>query len=86
MKAVKLSELPDEVRLFFEGIQSGDVVTVEDEQGRSRFSIAALFRASDEERAAALSRLRQLQEKTRQAMQASGVTEEDVDRVLQEDD
>lgn len=85
-KNLKISELNEPVRILLDQMQADDIVTLEDEQGRARFIIAPVVRASPAERAAALSRLRHLQEETRQSMQGQGVSEEDVDRLLQEDD
>lgn len=85
MKTMKLTELSDDVRSFLDQAQEGDGVRVEDETGQARYSIAPYHQETAEERSAAQERLRQLQRKTRRAMDEQGVTEEDIDRVLQED-
>jgi hypothetical protein len=85
MKTVKLTELSEDVRSFLGEAGKGDGVMVEDETGQARYSIAPYHRSTADERAAALERLRRLQNETRLAMEEQGVTEEDIDRLLQED-
>ena len=85
MKSVKLAELSDDVRSFLSQAGEGGGVMVEDETGRARYSVAPYHQPTSEERAAALKWLEQTQRKSRQAMEAQGVTEDDLDRVLQED-
>ncbi len=86
MKKVRLTDLNESVRSFFEQIRGNEIVTLVDQNGNARFSIAPFLRASEQERNAALERLERLQEKTRQAMDSQGIGEADIDRALQEDD
>ena len=85
MKSVKLTELTDDVRSFLSQAGEGGGVMAEDETGQARYSVAPYHQSTAEERAAALKWLERTQHKSRQAMEAQGVTEDDLDRLLQED-
>jgi isopentenyl diphosphate isomerase/L-lactate dehydrogenase-like FMN-dependent dehydrogenase len=48
--------------------------------------VTPYYRANDQERAAAWQRLEALQQEVGRRMVEKGITEDDIDRVLQEDD
>ncbi|MGH7202172.1 MAG: hypothetical protein ACREJB_16325 [Planctomycetaceae bacterium] len=83
---MRLTELSEDVRAFLDQARQGNGVTVEDETGQARYSIAPCHQPTVQERSEAMKRLQQLQQQTRRAMVERGVTEEEVDRLLQEDD
>ena len=85
-KRLRENEVSDPVRTFLDqAFESGGVI-IEDEQGAVRGSVVPYFEAPPAERQAALRRLQKLQERTRAAMDEQGVAEDDIDRLLQEDD
>ena len=59
---------------------------VEDEKGQLQCGITPYFEASPMEKRRAQEDLERIWEKTSQAMEETGVTEEDIDRDLQADD
>ena len=86
MKKIRLNDLSEAVRSFFSQASGEEGVMIEDETGRARYGVVPYREASVEEKQQADEALRRLQEKTGQAMREQGVTEEDIDRALQEDD
>ena len=56
-----------------------------DDNGQLQFGVTSYYRANVEDRAEAWRRLEELQEKVGRSMAEQGVTEENIDRVLQED-
>lgn len=86
MDTVRLNEVSDDVRTFLNRAFSGGGVLVEDESGRARGGVLPYFEASDEEKRLAWQGMERLQQKVAAAMKRQGVTEDDIDRVLQEDD
>jgi hypothetical protein len=85
MDRVKLSELSDVVRAWLNEIRQGDGVVIEDDAGQGRYSVAPFHQATADERQAALQHLGRLQAQTRQGMDEQGVTEDDIDQLLQKD-
>lgn len=85
MNRIRLSELSDAVRAWLNEIRKGDGIVIEDDAGQGRYSVAPFHQATADERHAALQRLGRLQVQTRQGMDEQGVTEDDVDRLLQKD-
>lgn len=86
MKKIRLSEVGEAVRLFVsQALQSGGV-EIEDDAGQLRGTVVPYRDPTPEERQRAHSELQQLWAKTGPAMQEAGVTEEDIDRDLQQDD
>lgn len=77
-----LKDLSDDVRSFLD--DSDSPIEVIDEAGEVRYVVYR--RPTDVEKTAALDRLRAIQKKTHDAMTSQGITEDDIDRVLQEND
>ena len=86
MKRVRLNELDKTVRAFLDQVKGGESIMVEDENGQLQCGITPYFRASREEREQAWRDIEALQDKVAQSMKEKGITEEDVDKLLQEDE
>jgi hypothetical protein len=86
MDTIRLNEVSDDVRAFLDRAFATDGVIVEDDDGRARGGIVPYFEATDEEKRRAWEGLKRLQQNVAASMQRQGIAEEDVDRLLQEDD
>ena len=86
MKKLKLADLNEAVRSFVTGIGEGESVLVEDETGRARYGVIPFREAPPEEQEAAWQDIQDIQREAGDRMRARGQTEEDLDRILQEDD
>jgi hypothetical protein len=86
MKKIKFSELSEPVRSFLEQVNGDESIMVEDDDGTLRCGITPYVDATPEEKRRAQAALERLWERTGRAMQDVGVTEEDIDRDLQEGD
>lgn len=86
MRKVSIADLSEAVRSFLSEVIESDGVVIEDEAGRPRCGVIPYREASPEEVERANASLERLRRKAGQAMQQQGVSEEDVDRVLQEDE
>jgi hypothetical protein len=86
MKRIQLAEVSEAVRMFVtQALQSGGV-EIEDENGRLRGTFVPYRDPTPDQRRRAQAKLEELWETTRRAMQEAGVTEEDIDRELQDED
>ena len=86
MKKVPLKDLSEDVqRLIADAEQAGGLV-VEDEQGQTRSRVYAYPEPTVAERQAAWDRLRDFQGKVQQSFDDQGVSEADLDQLLQEDE
>lgn len=85
-KRIRENEMSEAVRAFLKEAFEGGGVVIEDESGRTRGGVVPFVEASEEERERAWQWIEQLQGRVGESMRRQGVTEEDVDRVLQEDD
>lgn len=86
MRKIALQKLSKDVRSFLSRVRPGQAIVVEDENGRAKYGVIPFEGPSPAEQAKAWKELRQLQRECRQAMEAQGITEDDVMRVLLEDD
>jgi antitoxin (DNA-binding transcriptional repressor) of toxin-antitoxin stability system len=86
MNRVRLSELSEPVRAFLERVRGGESIIVEDDQGQLQCGITPYAEASEQEKQRAMAAMEQLWQHTAKSMAEQGITEEDIDRVLQEDD
>ena len=82
----RLSDLSEAVRSFLTEAFQGDGIIVEDDTGRPQYSVSTFRYPTEEEERRADAGLDQLRKHTEAAMKKAGVTEDDIDRVLQEDD
>jgi hypothetical protein len=86
MNTVRLTEVSEAVRVFLNQVLQGDGAVIEDEAGRTRGQFVPYRDPTPNEERRANESLKRLHEKTTEAMARHGVTEEDIDRDLQEDD
>jgi hypothetical protein len=86
MKKVRFSELSKQVQQFLEAVKSCGSIAVVDDDDQLQCGVTPYYRANDQERAAAWQRLELLQQEVGRRMAEKGITEDDIDRVLQEDD
>lgn len=86
MQKIRLSELNEAVRTFLARVQNGETIIVLDDAGELQCGITPYVEASPAEKQQAMASMERLWAKTERAMADAGVTEADIDRVLQEDD
>ena len=86
MKSVKLTELSEAVRSFLREAFEGGGVVIEDDSGSSHGGVFPYTRASAEEQAESWGRLQALQKRVGDRLRKQGKTEEELDRILQEDE
>jgi hypothetical protein len=86
METVRLNDVSEEVRAFLDRAFGTGGVLVADAAGRACGGVLPYFEVTDEQKRSAWQSLERLQEKVAASMQRQGVTEDDVDRVLQEDE
>jgi hypothetical protein len=86
MRTVRLDELSESVRKVLAATGEDESVVIEDENGRARYGVIPYRRPTDEQKQRAWEKLRKLQDKVARSMEEQGVTEDDVMRVILEDD
>ena len=96
MKTISINDLSEPVKDFLEQATDSEGLSIKDETGRLRFGVVLYLpstlqdRASrtptSEDRAKGLAILADIHQKVGERMRELGITEEDVDRALQEDD
>jgi hypothetical protein len=86
IRKVALQELGKDVRSFLSQTQDGEGIVVEDEMGRALYGIIPYTEATAQEKKEAWKRIKRLQRKAGKAMKAQRISEEDVERLLLEDD
>lgn len=86
MKTIRLNQLSEDARQLLTDAEQGGGLVVEDEGGQARRRVYAYKEPSDAERRAARERMRGFQEKVQQSFDEQGVTEDDLDQLLQADD
>ena len=85
MKKVRLNDLGEPFQKAV-AEAGGEPLVIEDDQGEARYSVHRIGKPTEQQKAAALQGLRKLQEKSDAAMKKHGKTEDDVMRVILEDD
>jgi len=83
---VKLADLSDDVQSFLGQAGEEGGILVEDEEGNPCCSVAGFRRPTPEQRRKALESLAEIQRNVRLQMEADGRTEDEIDRILQEDE
>jgi hypothetical protein len=83
MVRIRFSELDDTVKKFLDRTQQGETIVVEDDNGTVRCGITPYVQASPSEREAALASLARLQQRAAQGIAEYGVTEDQIDKELQ---
>jgi hypothetical protein len=86
MRTVRLDELSESVRKVLAATGEDESVVIEDENGRARYGVIPYRRPTDEQKQRAWEKLRKLQDKVARSMEEQGVTEDDVMRVILEDE
>ena len=86
MQKITLDELSEPVRLFLSQVPKTGGVIVEDGGGRVCFGVIPYQEAPASEQAAARARLAELQQRVGQQFQAQGKSEEELDRILEDDE
>jgi hypothetical protein len=84
--SVKLADLSDDVQSFLGQANEEGGILVEDDEGNPCFSVAGFRRPTPEQRRKALEELAEIQRNVRLQMEADGRTEEELDRIIQEDE
>ena len=84
MKKVQLTELSEDAQQLLADAEQGGLV-VEDEGGKAR-RVYAYTEPTNAERAVAWDRLKAFQKKVQESFDEQGIAEDDLDRLLQEDD
>jgi hypothetical protein len=84
VQKVRISELGDAVRAFLGRAVEGQIIVVEDEGGRAAYSVVPVLQPSPKQQQEAWQDILQLQQQVGRSMAARGATEEDIDRILQE--
>jgi hypothetical protein len=68
------------------GDAAGEPVVIEDDQGEARYSVHRVGKPTEQQKEQALEDLRKLQEKSDASMKKHGKSEDDLMRVILEDD
>jgi hypothetical protein len=84
-RTIRLTELDDDVREFLTSALAEGGLVFQLPDGRRCGALVPWTEAMAEEREAARERLREIARRTRERMEADGRTEEELDRILQED-
>ncbi len=85
MKKILRTELSEDARKLLADAEQGGGLVIEDERGQTS-RVYAYPEPTTEERAAALDSIKSFQDKVQQSFDKQGVTEDDLDKSLQEDD
>jgi len=83
MKKIRLNDLGEP---FQKAVADGEPLVVEDDQGEARYSVHRIGKPTEQQKEEALRGLRKLQEKADASMKKHGKTEDDLMRVILEDD
>jgi hypothetical protein len=86
MRKIRLNELNEAVRSFLAQVVADDTLVIEDESGQPLGSFIPHRESTAAEKQQAQQSLEHLRQKTGQAMKKHGVTEDDIIRVILEDD
>jgi hypothetical protein len=86
MQKLRLNDLSDPVRDFLAPASKGEVIVVEDEAGSVTYSVIPVVHPSSEQKRQAWNRILRLQQKVGESMRRQGVSEDDIDRVLRDEE
>ncbi|HVA50368.1 MAG TPA: hypothetical protein VNH11_28700 [Pirellulales bacterium] len=86
MQKISMDQLSEPVRLFLSQVPKTGGVLVEDERGRVCFGVIPYQEAPASEQQAARVRLATLQQRVGERLQAQGKSQEELDRLLQDDE
>lgn len=85
-KTIQLAELSESIRTFFDRIDPKDEIVVEDGPGQRSYTVLASSDPPEARRIRARKELAEIQRRVGESMRRQGVTEEDLDRAIQEND
>jgi len=85
MESISLTELGESVRSFLERADRQRGIVIKAEDGTARFSVYTHRPPTPEERDRAWKALEPVQRAAEESMRARGLTEADLDRLLQEE-
>ncbi len=85
-KTIRLAELSEPIRSFFDQIDPRDELVVEGGPGQRSYTVLAAHDSMEARRARARKKLAEIQRRVGESMQRQGLTEEDLDRAIQADD
>jgi hypothetical protein len=86
VQKVLWQDLSPDVRAFLAQVKGGTRVLVSGADGQPQFGVVGLQVASPRQRAAAQKRLDRIRRKTGAMMKRTGKTDDELDRILQEED
>ena len=86
MQRITISQLSEPVRLFLAKVRQGQGIVVEDESGKAQYGIIPYTEATSAEKTSAWKNLQRLQQEKGKAMSEAGVTEEEIEKSILEDD
>jgi len=86
MEKVAFRQLSEPVQAFPARVRVGQGIVVEDEAGRARYAVVEYVEASPAAQEEAWQKLRQLQQKTKQAIEEQGGAVDEVERLILADD
>ncbi len=85
MKKVRLNDLGEPFRKAV-AEAGGEPIIIEDDDGQARFGVVPYRKPSDQQKQLAWEKLKEYQRRAEASMKKHGVTEDDVMRVILEDD
>ena len=85
MKKIRLKDLGEPFQKAV-GDAAGEPFVIEDDQGEARYSVHRIGKPTEQQKEEALQGLRKLQERADASMKKHGKTEDDLMRVILEDD
>ena len=85
MKKIRMNDLGEPFQKAV-GDAAGEPLVIEDDQGEARYSVHRIGKPTEQQKAEALQGLGKLQEKADASMKKHGKTEDDLMRVILEDD
>jgi hypothetical protein len=85
MKKVRLNDLGEPFQKAV-AEAAGEPIVIEDDQGEARYGVVPYRKPSDQQKQQAWEKLKEYQRRAAASMKKHGVTEDDVMRVILEDD
>ncbi len=86
MKKILLNDLSEAARNVLAGVGKDESIVIEDETGAARYGVIPYRQPTAERKQQAWEKLREWQAKAEASMKKHGVTEDDILRVVLEDD
>jgi hypothetical protein len=86
MKTIELAELSEPIRSFLVRASQEKDLVIRDETGRTHYRVVSFSVPTPEERERAMKELARIQQRVGEAFREQGLTEDDLDRLLQEID